>query len=214
MTNIRYQMEAMIVLDDIVDKKHPYRAYDRVVDFHALAKPLHARYSYQGRREIGAERGLRMLILQFIEDRSDREMERFMRDNMAARRFCGFAVDESTPDHSCSGGLRKRLGTEGLKKIFDVMRAVMKEAGLIREIFTFVDASKLKSKLNVWGERDRVLAAGHAEFTNETPQEATLDVDARQGSKGPGKNFYGYKRHDAVDMQSGLIAGLPRHRAK
>ena len=30
-------------------------------------------------------------------------------------------------------------------------------------------------------------------------------MDARQGSKGPGKNFYGYKRHDAVDMQSGLI---------
>ena len=90
-------------------------------------------------------------------------------------------------------------------KIFDVMRAAMKEAGLIREIFTFVDAGKLESKLSVWGERDRVLAAGHAEFTNETPQEATPDVDARQGSKGPGKNFHGCKRHYAVDMQSGLI---------
>ena len=81
----------------------------------------------------------------------------------------------------------------------------MKEAGPTREILAFVDASKLESKLNVWGERDRVLAAGRAEFANETPQEATLDVDARQGSKGPGKNFHGYMRHDAVDMQSGLI---------
>ena len=53
MTNNRYQTEAMFVLDAIVDKKHPYRAYDRVVDLHALAKPLHARYSDQGRREIG-----------------------------------------------------------------------------------------------------------------------------------------------------------------
>ena len=114
MTNIRYQMEAMIVLDDIVDKKHPYRAYDRLVDFHALAKPMHARHSDLGRREIGAERGLRMLILQFVEDRSDREMERFIRENVAARRFCGFAVNESTPDHSYFGAFRKRLGTEGL----------------------------------------------------------------------------------------------------
>ena len=117
MTNNRYQTEAMFVLDAIVEKKHPYRAYDRVVDFHAPAKPLHARRSDQGRREIGAERGLRMLILQFVEDPSDREMERFMRDNMAARRFCGFAPTESTPDHSCFEALRKRLGTCGLMKI-------------------------------------------------------------------------------------------------
>ena len=205
MTNVRYQIEALIVLDDIVEKNHPYRDYDRMVDFRILAKPMHARYSDLGRREIGAERGLRMLILQFVEDLSDREMERFIRENMAARRFCGFAVNESTPDHSYFGAFRKRLGTEGLMNIFDVLRTAMKEAGLIREIFTFVDASKLESKLNVWGERDRVIAAGHAEFTNETPQEATLDVDARQGSKGPGKNFHGYKRHDAVDMQSGLV---------
>ena len=60
MTKIRYQTEAMIVLDDIVDKKHPYRAYDRMVDFRILAKPMHARRSDRGRREIGAERGLRM----------------------------------------------------------------------------------------------------------------------------------------------------------
>ena len=146
MTNNRFQTEAMFVLDAIVDKKHPYRAYDRVVDFHALAKPLHARHSDQGRREIGAERGLRMLILQFAEDCSDREMERFMRDNMAARWFCGFGATERTPDHSCSGANRKRLGTEGLMNLFEVMRAAMKEAGLIRENFTFVDASKLESK--------------------------------------------------------------------
>ena len=146
MTNNRFQTEAMFVLDAIVEKKHPYLAYDRVVDFHALAKPLHARHSDQGRREIGAERGLRMLILQFVEDRSDREMERFMRDDMAARRFCGFAVNESAPDRSCSGALRKRLGTDGLMKIFYVMRAAMIEAKLNRKILAFVDASKLESK--------------------------------------------------------------------
>ena len=134
MSNVRYQTEALIVLDDIVEKKHAYRACDRLVDFHALAKPMHARYSDLGRREIGAERGLRMLILQFVEDRSDREMERFIRENVAARRFCGFAVNESTPDRSCFGAFRKRLGTEGLMEIFDVMRTAMKEAGLIREI--------------------------------------------------------------------------------
>ena len=32
-----------------------------------------------------------------------------------------------------------------------------------------------------------------------------MDVDARQGSKGPGKNIHGCKRHDAVDMRSSLV---------
>ena len=50
MTNIRYQTEAMIVLDDIVDKKHPCRACDRMVDFRILAKSTHARCSDQGRQ--------------------------------------------------------------------------------------------------------------------------------------------------------------------
>ena len=114
MTNDRYQTEAMFMLDGIVDKKHPCRACDRVVDFGVLAKPPHARRSDLGRREIGAERGLRMPILQFVEDRSDREMERFIRENMAARRFCGFAASERTPDRSRFGAFRERLGTEGL----------------------------------------------------------------------------------------------------
>ena len=55
-------------------------------------------------------------------------------------------------------------------KLFDVITAVMNEAGLIWEIFTFVDASKMEPKVNIWSEQDRVLAAGHANFDNETPQ--------------------------------------------
>ena len=102
----------MFVLDDHVRKKHPYRVIDRAVDYFRLARSLNVRCSDTGRREIGAERGLRMPVLRFLEDRSDREMERFMRDNMAARRFCHFAVGERTPDRSCFGALRKRLGTD------------------------------------------------------------------------------------------------------
>jgi IS5 family transposase len=53
------------------------------------------------------------LVLQFLEDLSDREMERFMRENLAAKWRCGF-------------GLRPGL----------------KASGLICEVFTlFVDAS-------------------------------------------------------------------------
>ena len=97
MCAIRRQTEALIVLDDLVPKDHPFRDRERVIDIRALAKPLDALYSDLGRRETGAERGLRMLVLQFMLDLSDREMERFMHDNAAARRFRGFGPWRGRP---------------------------------------------------------------------------------------------------------------------
>ena len=160
MTAICRQTEALLALDDLVPKNHPFRAHERVIDIHALAKPLDAPHSYLGRRETGAERGLRLLILQFMHDLSDREMELFINDNNAARRFCLFGLQERTPDHSRFCKFRSRLVTKGLMDVFAVMRESMKSAGLVREAETFVDSSKLESKLNAWKEWDRVIAAG------------------------------------------------------
>lgn len=146
-----------------------------------------------------------MLVLQFLEDILDREMERFMRENLAAKWFCGFGVSDRTPDHSFFGSFRKRLGTKRLMDIFNRLRARLKAAGLIREVFTFVDASQLVLKLSTWDERDRAIAKGLETFNNESAPKIAADRQARFGSKGKDKYWYGYKEHASVDMQSGLI---------
>ena len=89
--------------------------------------------------------------------------------------------------------------------IFNHLRASLKAAGLIREIFTFVDASQLVSKLSTWDDRDRAIAKGLAKFNNETAPKVAVDKQARFGAKGKDKFWYGYKEHTSVDMQSGLI---------
>ena len=156
-------------LDGLVPSDHPYPKFEVVVDLRALSKPLTALYSDQGRPELGAELAFRMLVLQFLEDVSDREMERFMRENLAAKWFCGFGLSEKTPDHSFFGDFRKRLGTKRLMEIFDRLRSSLKAAGLIREVFTFVDASQLVSKLSTWDDRDRAIAKGLEKFNSEVP---------------------------------------------
>ena len=127
----RRQTEALLALEDPVPKDHPFRDRDRerVIDIPGLAKPLDALYSDLGRRETGAERGLRLLMLQFMHDLSDREMERFICDNAAARRFRGFGMQERAPDHSRFCKFRSRLGTKGLMDVFAVMRESTKEPG-------------------------------------------------------------------------------------
>ncbi|MDR4484790.1 MAG: transposase [Nitrospirales bacterium] len=48
----------------------------------------------------GIERLFRCLLLPFMEDLSDREMERYLEENLAAKWFCGFTLSEPTPDYS------------------------------------------------------------------------------------------------------------------
>ena len=162
-------------------------------------------YSRKGRKEFGAARAFRMLVLQFLEDLSDREMERYMRENTAAKWFCQFDLTEKTPDHSFFGDFRKRLGTERLMDIFSLVREGLKHAGLVREVFTFVDASHLISKLTTWTDRDKAIAEGLESFNNATAAKVACDKQARFGAKKKGKYWYGYKEHTSVDMQSGLI---------
>jgi len=142
------QTELLVVLDNLVDKKHPYRALEKLFDFCDLCLPLHSLYSGVGRRDLGVDRAFKMLLLQFMEDVSDGEMERFMRENNAAKWFCGFGLTEKTPDHSYFGKFRKKLGTSRLMEIFARIQETLKSQGYLREMFTFVDASALVSKLS------------------------------------------------------------------
>ena len=56
-------------------------------------------------------------------------MERFMRENLAGKWFCAFALSERTPDHSFFGDFRQRLGTKRLMDLFNRLRVGLKEAG-------------------------------------------------------------------------------------
>jgi IS5 family transposase len=201
----RKQNSLFITLDDLVSEDHPYRKLDALLSFDELANPFLDIYSAKGRKEKGVSFGLRTLVLQFIEDISDREMERFLRENNSAKWFCELGLTEKTPDHSYFGDFRKRLGTKNIMAVFQRVRESFKAMGLIREVFTFVDASHLISKLTTWDDRDRSIKAGLEKFNNDTAEKIAVDPQARFGCKGGNKFWYGYKEHASVDMQSGLI---------
>ena len=144
----RTQSNIFVCLDDVVVSTHPYRHFDGLLDYEKLSRPLTSLYSHKGRKELGPEVAFRMLILQFMEDLSDQEMERYLLENTAAKWFCQLGLTEKTPDHSFFGDFRKRLGTKRLMDMFSLVREGLKQAGLIREVFTFVDASHLVSRLS------------------------------------------------------------------
>ena len=70
----------------------------------------------------GVSRLFKCLVLQFMEDISDRELERYIQENNAAKWFCDFGLTESTPDHSVFSRIRKRIGTNKLSQIFNLLK--------------------------------------------------------------------------------------------
>ena len=75
--------------------------------------------------------------------------------------------------------------------VFRHVRVGLKGAGLIREVFTFVDASQLISKLSTWDERDRAIKMGLEKFNNQTAKKVANDTQARFGNKGKAQFWYG-----------------------
>lgn len=48
----------------------------------------------------GVARLFRCLLLQIMEDLSDRDLARYLEENLAAKWFCGFTLSDPTPDDS------------------------------------------------------------------------------------------------------------------
>lgn len=205
-------------IEELVHAEHAYRKLLAMIDFTELTKELRDCYSDWGRPGYPIEAGFKCLLLQYMEDLSNREAERFLQENLAGKLFCGFGLKDSTPDHTYFVLLRKRIGAERLAELFNKVREALKRQGLIREIFTFVDANQLISKFSTWEERDKAIKAGLDKFNNMTAGKVGRDKEARFGCKGKNKFWYGYKRHASVDMTHGLVnkitvtpANVPDH---
>ena len=199
-----HQIE-MISLDELVPTTHTYRKFSAIWSFKHATKQLKKLEKDNPYKGYGLLRIFKCLLLQFMEDLSDRELERFIQENTAAKWFCGFGLAENTPDYSVFSKVRKRLGTKISSKIFTDLRDQLRKNGLISEVFSFVDASHLISKASLWKERDEAIKKKYEKLNNESLPKVAHDKQARIGYKGKEKYWYGYKKHTSVGMQSGLI---------
>lgn len=199
------QQIEMISLEDLVPENHNYRKFIKIWKFKKVEKTLKKLEKNNPNKGYGLLRLFKCLLLQFMENLSDRELERFIQENNAAKWFCGFSLRDKTPDHSIFCHTRKKIGTNVLSKIFEDLRNQLKENGFMSEVFTFVDSAHLIAKANLWEERDKAIAAKYEKLNNEIISKFSADIQAKMGCKGKNKYWYGYKQHTSVDMQSGLI---------
>ncbi|MFC1659569.1 transposase [Pseudomonadota bacterium] len=201
-----HQVE-MVTLEELVPKNHIYRKFKELWNLNDVKKEL-KKIELQNPTEYvgcGIFRLFLCLLIQFMEDLSDRELEEYLRSNLVSKWFCGFGLVEKTPKNSLFSKVRKRIGTKRLSKIFNILRDQLKSQGYMNEVFTFIDASHLISKANLWEERDKAIKEKYDKLNNKILPKVSKDKQAKIGCKGNNKFWYGYKKHASVDMQSGMI---------
>jgi IS5 family transposase len=194
------------IIEKIVQNNHVFRKLNSIIDFEKLISPYRELYSSVGTEGIDIIKGFKALLIQFWENYSDREMEKVLQENVAVKWFCGFGLTEETPDHSYFGKLRKRLGTENIADIFNSVNTILRNKGLFGDVFTFIDASSIVTKTALWEERDKALKDGEEKLNNRNVTNYTADKDAKWGAKNKNTLWFGYKRHNAVDMRYGFIS--------
>lgn len=176
-----------------------------LINFDAIAQTLTHLYPKNGAPSIEVERSLRILIVQYLQDISDREMEDLLLDSLRTKYFCKYDLEEKVPDHSHLSRFRKRLGVETVQSIFNQINDQLNRIGLIGHVFSFIDGSSIKAKEHLWKERDKAIQEGEKLLNNAVVAKHAKDKEARIGSKGKDNFWFGYKRHVEVDMRHGII---------
>ncbi len=201
-----YQLE-MVNLNQLIDKNHNYRKFKELWNLDEVRKELE-KIELENNADFkgyGIFRLFLCLLVQFMEDLSDRELEESLKSNLASKWFCDFNLLDKTPDYSLFTRIRKRIGTDKLSKIFNILKDQLRAKGYMSEVFTFIDASHLISKASLWIERDEAIKEKYEKLNNEVLPKVARDKEANFGCKGNNKFWYGFKKHTSVDMQSGMI---------
>ncbi len=147
---------------------------------------------------------LKAVLLQQWYGLSDPGLEEALWDRLSFRRFCGFALDDATPDHSTISRFRLALGRHGLdERVFAEIEGQLEARRLYLRRGTLIDASLVEASVKRppvpkdpspgpdGRPRSKLVSSGR-------------DREAEWTRKG-NRRYFGYKAHVAVDQGSGLI---------
>ncbi len=201
----------------VVPKSHFLRQLRGLLDWEEFSRPLLK--VYKGGAEVGGVPYhpsvlLRMLLLSYLYKLSERQVEEFVNDSLAAKYFLGLGVHQRAPDHSSLTVFKERVltqkGPKCFEKLFQQVVRLAGEKGIEFGKIQIVDATHTVADVDVKKDDERQGGGGKPR-----------DPDAAWGSKGRrkvrttdggtaqvNKSFYGYKTHMSMNAQSEIVTAI------
>lgn len=201
----------------VVPKGHFLRKLEAVIDWHWYTEKLIALYKgagLYGRPPFEPAVMLKMLLLAYLYNLSERQVERFVNENLPAKWFLGLAVDRRAPDHTTLRDFRERLVKKGeLGTLNGMLEAVVRTAlskgvrfgsiQVVDSVHTVADVNTAKDegrREKGKGPRDRDARWG-VKHSRKVKDEEGRTIQQRE-------YFYGYKAHVSMDAESGIITSV------
>lgn len=205
------------IYDQVVSKTHFLRQLKELIPWEDLTRDLLS--CYKGRAEYGPIPYhpavlLKVLLLAYLYNLSERQVEEFVGDSLAAKYFVGLSVDQAAPDHSTLSVFRERIlekrGPKAFDDLFGKVVRIAKGKGIAFGRIQVVDATHSTADVDVKKEDER-----------KGEGKGPRDKDAAWGSKGKrriktidgktmtvNKAFYGYKTHMSLNAGSGIVTSV------
>jgi IS5 family transposase len=200
-----------------VPQDHFLKKLGEVVDWDRFTGKL-LRY-YKGRGEKGQAPYnpaiiLKMLLLAYLYNISERQVEVLANDSLSVACFLGLGADEKAPDHSTLTLFKNRLlergGQRAYEELFDEIIRVAQEKGVKFGKLQVVDTVHVVADVNVGKDKRRQKEGGKARDRDATwgtkGDKVVMNRDGKQ-EKRP-EYFYGYKDQVSLNAETEMITSL------
>lgn len=156
----------------------------------------------------------KMLLISYLYNVSERDVERLADDHLMVRWFLGLAIDHRPPDHSTLTTFKSRYldeeGWQALQSIFDEMIREAREHGLEMGEIQVLDSVHTQAHVNNEKDRDRQDKGRPP----RDPDARVVDKGARsvvdvEGEKTTRRIRYrGFKTHASVNAETGVVTTI------
>ena len=196
----------------------------------------------RGRPSIAPGVYFRMLLIGYFEGLdSERAIAWRVADSLSLRKFLGYGLDETTPDHSTVSRTRRLYWLSTHQAVFGWVLKVLAGEGLVRGDTIAIDATTLEANAAMRSIVRRDTGEGYEAYLKSLAAQAGLenptreelarfdrkrkkktsnrdwkhphDPDARITKMKDGRTHLAHKAEHAVDLSSGALLALTLHPA-
>jgi IS5 family transposase len=207
-----------MVYERVIPRDHFLMRLNETVPWHRFSYKLVKYYrggAKQGRPPYDPAMLLKMLLVAFLYNLSERQVEEVANFNLPVKCFLGLAADELAPDHSTLTAFKSRIVENGRLEAFEKLLAeivgIAREKGIAFGTIQVMDSVHTIADVNVEKDKQRRDKGG----------QGPRDPNARWGVKGSHRRqdetgqvvkqkeyFFGYKAHVSLNAENGLITSM------
>ena len=202
--------------EQVIPQDHFLVKLNQVIDWQRFSKKL-LKY-YKGQGKVGQAPYdptliLKMLLLSYLFNISERQTEELVNDSLSAKCFAGLAANRRAPDHSTLTVFKERLiekgGIKAYESLFDEIIKIAQEKGVKFGKVQVIDSVHTVADVNI--EKDKA---------RQKEGKPARDGDACWGVKGEKMvwsnsqkhketdYFYGYKDQVSLNAEAEMITSI------